>query len=723
MKRLVYIMTMVFMCCQVGWSQSHNCTHVHAVDEAHQQISPEEAAAMLKAEALELLQPLYEETLANAIEVAKKYPGGIDDLPATCFAPNTSQKRIEAFYAKRRAIEHSLGLPSNADDSRYVLTDRWTTTATDGGGLGQGDPTTLTWSYVPDGTNITGDCDGEAAAPSNFIAFFNGLFGTPTTPGDLSTAPWHNLFVGMFNSWSAVAGLTFVYEPNDDGADAAGPGSSPGALGVRGDIRITGHSVDGNSGILACNYFPTSSGSGDMIIDTGDNYYGTNPQAQTIYILAHEVGHGLGLRHSCPRDVTKLMEPSINVGFNSAQEDDILAVNRHYGDPDENNNNAAQATFLGANPLPATYMVTQNSIDDNADTDSYSVMVNQPAKITATLIPTGTTYLAGAQNGDGSCQAGTNFDALREADIMLEILDTDGTSVLGSSAAGGPGTMEMVFELDLPAPGTYYVRVSQQGASVDRAQMYDLDVEVIAACALEVSCAAITDQTLPCRASLPPVDFDLPIVIQSCGDPILSALTIIPGNSGCPGDEVTITRTYFLQDQQGNMAECMQTFTIISNQSPTIVCPPGGTVMCNADVPAANVAGVVAIGECSDPSVTVSGPVQVGPDNCPGTTFTYTYTATDHCNRMVSCDQVYTIANDPPTIVCPANQLISCFEDIVINPDDATTTTSCALGSTVTVAGPVVAGEPNCTGTTYTYTYTVIDDCGRSAPMSTSIYH
>ncbi|MEM8681384.1 MAG: hypothetical protein AAGF97_18715, partial [Planctomycetota bacterium] len=31
---------------------------------------------------------------------------------------------------------------------------RWSRTAVSGAGLTQGDPTTLTWGFVPDGTNI-----------------------------------------------------------------------------------------------------------------------------------------------------------------------------------------------------------------------------------------------------------------------------------------------------------------------------------------------------------------------------------------------------------------------------------------------------------------------------------------------------------------------------------------------------------------------------------------
>ncbi|MEM7574862.1 MAG: PKD-like domain-containing protein, partial [Bacteroidota bacterium] len=151
-------------------------------------------------------------------------------------------------------------------------------------------------------------------------------------------------------------------------------------------------------------------------------------------------------------------------------------------------------------------------------------------------------------------------------------------------------------------------------------------------CDLVVDCSAITDEQLDCRSDLPAVDFALPVVTDSCGDVIRSALTIIPGNSGCPEDTVFITRTYFLQDQEDNMAECMQTFTVVSDTDPTIVCPADGTVECG-ETPVVSAANAVTTDQCSNQSgaTSVAGPVVVGDPNVAGTTYTYTYTYTDAC--------------------------------------------------------------------------------------------
>ena len=173
--------------------------------------------------------------------------------------------------------------------------------------------------------------------------------------------------------------------------------------------------------------------------------------------------------------------------------------------------------------------------------------------------------------------------------------------------------------------------------------------------ALVVDCSNIFDQTLSCRADLPPVDFNLPIVVSACGNVTLSALTIIPGNSGCPGDEVTITRTYFLQDDAGNMAQCMQTFTVVSNVAPTITCnSPAITEQldANCEFTLPDYSGTVtATTECGTPTITQSPPAGTVITGAQVTTVTMT--VTDSCGRTASCDiDVTTEDVMPPTIVC-----------------------------------------------------------------------
>jgi len=537
-------------------------------DRLEQQTSKEEAREMIETVAFSLMEPQFEKSLKQAIELAKNNPEAFANGPATCFAPGTDPTVVEAFYRNRTAIQNSLGLPGGEQNSRFNLGARWSSTATDGGGLGQGDITTLTWSYVPDGTSIgNGGCGlpDQGTFSSDFISFFNGIYGAPTISGDYTTAPWHNVFITMFNSWSNASGLIFVYEPNDDGSTVV---LNPGILGVRGDLRISGHRLDGNFGVLACNYFPNN---GDMIIDTADSFYINNPGLGTTNVLAHEIGHGLGLRHVCPINQTKLMEPFITFAFNGPQEDDILGANRHYGDSDGVNDSPATATLLGTNTIPTSYSKVQRSIDDNSDTDYFSFTVNASTELSGVLTPTGTTYLSGVQNSNGSCSGGSAFNALTVADLRLEVLDTDGVTVLATGAANGPGIAENVAGVDLPTAGTYYVKVSQQGTSINNSQMYDLNLD------LEVGtgdappnavCLNFTVQLDAAgNATIVPLNVD-----GGSSDPEGPVtLSVSPSSFTCAnvgGNTVTLTVT----DSIGQTDTCTATVTVEDNMLPNALC-------------------------------------------------------------------------------------------------------------------------------------------------------
>lgn len=153
-------------------------------------------------------------------------------------------------------------------------------------------------------------------------------------------------------------------------------------------------------------------------------------------------------------------------------------------------------------------------------------------------------------------------------------------------------------------------------------------------------------------------------------------------------------------------------FTINANNEGTITCLADATAACAADI----VPGIANFeSNCTNggADVAVTGPVINGEPNCIGTTYTYTYTGTDNCGGQESCTHTFTIQNDAPTITCPANQTVACEAEI--NAGTATFITSCGTAGTLTQTEPVLNGEPNSNGTTYTYTHTVTDACGRTA--------
>ncbi len=352
---------------------------------------------------------------------------------------------------------------------QFQVGNRWSSTATNPGPLGQGDPTTIRWSIVPDGTFIPGS-NGEPDSASILIAHFNAIYGNQAT--------WRALMQQSFDRWGQLTGNTYVFEPNDDGGAfpsvlTQSPGA-PGVVGVRGDVRIGGHPIDGNSGILAYNFFPDI---GDMVVDVPDSFY-SNTGSNSLRLrntVAHEHGHGLGFSHVCPINQTKLMEPFLTLGFDGPQHDDTLAGQRGYGDDKETNDTLGAATDLGSLGN-GSVSVNGVSADDNSDVDRYRFTVAAGKKVSATVTPVGFSYLEGPQNMNGSCSAGTSFNSLTLNDVGFQLIGTDGTTVLATANAQPAGAAEALSDVVLGAAGTYSLRVFAGGNN--QVQLYNLALTV-----------------------------------------------------------------------------------------------------------------------------------------------------------------------------------------------------------------------------------------------------
>jgi len=370
----------------------------------------------------------------------------------------------------------------------------WLNTAS-GPRSGNGQPVTLTWSLVGDGTS-TPPNSGSTRVGSDLIDFLDTTFGgTPSPPqtDDLVARPWFTLFQQTFDRWEAVSGIDFVYEPNDDGAAL---GRFSGASNVRGDLRIGGRDVDGPSSTLAFAFLPTGSSSdGDVVFDTTESAFfgnGNGNFRRFRNTLAHEVGHSLNLQHVVSGTDALLLEPSISISLDGPQLDEVRAAHFFYGDVHEKSNNglgndiAARATNLGTIAVGGTASIGTDanvpsqfisqtatdfvSISNPDDTDFFSFTITEPSLLDALLTPLGGVF---SQSGEGGTP--TPFDANARSDLALTIFDTDGSTPLVTIDNTGQGVSESLLDFNLLDPGEYFARVT--GAD-DAIQLYQLDLSV-----------------------------------------------------------------------------------------------------------------------------------------------------------------------------------------------------------------------------------------------------
>ncbi len=377
----------------------------------------------------------------------EKMRGGCLHLPgvALCLHPDTDREEAEEILRNLPIYNEIIASGKNA----YNLGGaRWSATATDGNTGVAGDPITLTWGFVPDGTIVDG-------SPSDLDAVFTAAWGSDG---------WKTKIRNAFDRWDWVIGISYV-EVSDDGAVFP---NSPGLLGVRGDVRIGGRSIDGPGNILGYNYYPNT---GDMLLDTDDvNFYHSpaNNYAALKNVVAHEHGHGIGLGHTIPEDCTKLMEAYAcgPFSFVGPQDDDIRGGLRYYGDVYENNDIMADATDLGT--LVDTIFADSTAIERGADFDWY--LFHASGTISIAMDPIGSAYMIGNQYGTATY---ARSDSISDPDFCL--YDSGGV-LLDSVYAMGFAETEVLVDYVLPAAGDYYIRAHRKGGTGNNVQRYKLSI-------------------------------------------------------------------------------------------------------------------------------------------------------------------------------------------------------------------------------------------------------
>ncbi|MCA9242543.1 MAG: matrixin family metalloprotease [Phycisphaerales bacterium] len=395
-----------------------------------------------------------------------------------CFAPGTPEDYIERVEALMFA---------NEQFANFSAASRWTTAA-NGSATGNGTPIIITYSFVPDG--VIGVPNGSFGAGITTVnntlhATLDGQFG--------STAAWKNVFRDVFDAWSDMTGITFVEETNDDGAAWA---QSIGVLGVRGDVRIIAAAQDGAFGVLAFNYFPNN---GDMALDSGENWANAaNSYRFMRNVLAHELGHGIGLNHVNPRDETKLMEAILATAFDGPQDDDVRGAQFFYGDDYEKNNTVGTAASLGA--FSNGKLVEDLCLHTAFDVDFYELTAAAGTGVSVTVTPVGAAY---SVSGDPGTPQPVDTRAIHA--LTVTILDETGAETLRQAAASVPG--QSVTTVPVPVPGGdsgFIVKVHTEGIE-NSPQRYKLTFSQTSATIRELTLTATSVGSVVVSANPPDV--------------------------------------------------------------------------------------------------------------------------------------------------------------------------------------------------------------------------
>ncbi len=361
---------------------------------------------------------------------------------------------------RERLLREMREFYSSQNKTNYYKVGRWTTTATDGSVPNEGTPVTLLWAYLPDGVTIPSSHSGEATSPSILNAVFDTAFTSPST--------WKNKINNAFVRWDNILGSTYINVAYDDGASFP---SSAGVVGTRADIRIGGHPIDGPSNILAYNFFPNT---GDMVLDTDDYGYYSNPSNNYKALkntVMHEHGHGMGLGHVTPLDLTKLMEAIASLSQPlGPQDDDTRGGQRLYGDWLEPNPDVASASNLGA--VVDTLVVDNLSIHKGTTDEDFYLVTMSSAGIDIVVTPVGSTYDLGIDGGAAPTPIST--DSINDLDV--ELYDNTGSTLLASATGGSFGATETISGAALPGAGDYIIRVFRKAGAGGGLQRYSLKV-------------------------------------------------------------------------------------------------------------------------------------------------------------------------------------------------------------------------------------------------------
>lgn len=303
-------------------------------------------------------------------------------------------------------------------------------------------PATLRYELLPDGTPWDG--------------YNSSLFATMDSKFSNNRQLWTGYIDSCFDAVSRVCGARFVKTTS----------------GVS-DIKIAAIPIDGPSRTLGYAGY-------NITLDVAESWDRFDNSFRFFRnVLTHEIGHSMGLGHSCPSVGQKLMEPFYSDSYDSLQHDDILGLQNLYGDPQEPDNSMAQARVMlpsATDNVPVAFYTyeqvantsTASVLPGDADWTRSSVPGAVP--VTFTVVPMGKSYDTSPQNANGSCSSGTIRNSLLQTGLRVQIRDSQGNVLAQNQGALGQA---VTVTAQVPG-GDYYSVVSPVSGSFATPQMYTL---------------------------------------------------------------------------------------------------------------------------------------------------------------------------------------------------------------------------------------------------------
>ena len=158
--------------------------------------------------------------------------------------------------------------------------------------------------------------------------------------------------------------------------------------------------------------------------------------------------------------------------------------------------------------------------------------------------------------------------------------------------------------------------------------------------------------TIQCNGDSSPGSTGSATATDNCDATPTVTFTDVTMGGGCPQGFI-ITRTWVATDDCGNSTSCNQTITGNDSAAPLITCPGNVTIQCTASTAPGNTGSATATDICdATPAITFTD-ATVG-SACPQEyTITRTWSATDDCGNVGTCNQTI-IVDDSTAPLCVA---------------------------------------------------------------------